>query len=68
MKHQHRRKILRDVASLLAMPLALRPNTLLGVLNFADGRSEESEQTPANSAVSLRPKIAVPTRSVMRRA
>ncbi len=68
MKHSHRRLILRDVAALLAIPLALRPNTILGALGAAREPVASSDNPPRTTSSGLiRPRIAPPKGSVMRR-
>ena len=68
MKHSHRRKILRDLASLFAVPFALRSENSQAALNLPNQHStkRDAAQT-ANGARSVRPTIAAPNGSVMRR-
>ena len=68
MKHSHRRLILRDVATLFAIPLALRPNTIFGALSCADEpAADNGKPIRATGSGLLRPRIAPPKGSVMRR-
>ena len=68
MKDSPRRLILRDVATLFAIPLALRPNTILGALSGADEPvADNGKPIRATGSGLIRPKIAPPKGSVMRR-
>lgn len=59
MKRSHRRNILRDLASLLAMPLAFRLTD--------EPLPDDNAPRPSRGARSIRPRIAAPKESVMRR-
>ena len=67
MKHSPRRLILRDVATLFAIPLALRPNAILGALSGVDEPADNGKPIRATGSGLIRPKIAPPKGSVMRR-
>lgn len=66
MKHSPRRQMIRELATLFAMPLAL------GSGSVALGRRDEPSGKPSSQraqgvSASVRPRIAAPKGSVMRR-
>lgn len=65
MKHLHRRKILRDVAALVAAPMLLRDRAMFSALDSKREPSEPDQQR--HTMTSIRPRIAAPKGSVMRR-
>ncbi len=68
MKHSHRRMILRDVATLFAIPLALRPDEILGALSgTSEPVADNGKPIRTSGSGSIRPRIAPPKGSVMRR-
>jgi hypothetical protein len=68
MKHSHRRLILRDVATLFAIPLALRQNGILRALDAAsEPVADNGKPLGVVGSGLVRPRIAPPKGSVMRR-
>lgn len=68
MKHSPRRLILRDVATLFAIPLALRQNTILDTLcGSNEPVADNGKPIRATGSGLIRPRIAPPKGSVMRR-
>jgi hypothetical protein len=68
MKHSHRRLMLRDAAALLAIPFTLRPSAILGALDVtSEPVAEDGKPRGATGSSLIRPRIAPPKGSVMRR-
>jgi len=68
MKHSHRRQMIGNLAALLAAPLALG-RVELPVIGSANGAPNDDERRRRldTRTVSVRPRIAAPKGSVMRR-
>ena len=67
MKHTQRRNLLRDIAWLLATPLAARQTPMFDKRPNRVKPAGNSERSNQAQVVHLRPRIAPPNQSVMRR-
>lgn len=67
MKPQHRRIIIRDAASLLAIPAVLSKRGLYQILSVVGRVARNDCSNRLKGAVTPSPRIAPPTNSVMRR-
>ena len=67
MKHSHRRQIIRDLATWLAIPLSLGQGAGLAVLDSANESLEKDRKPRSASGGAIRPRVLAPKGSVMRR-
>jgi hypothetical protein len=67
MKHTQRRNLLRDVAWLLLTPLATRQGSWFDYFVSKRKPTGNLARTDQEQTACLRPRIAAPTQSVMRR-